>query len=61
MAMAYSAQEPGAAVPRARLRRSGALTSVPVPTVADEASRDLTGASDEALRDLKAATFSQRG
>jgi transposase len=45
-----------AAVPRARLRRSGALTPVYVPTVEDEAIRHLRRAREEALRDLKSAT-----
>jgi transposase len=41
----------------ARLRRSGDLTAVYVPTVEDAAMRDLTRARDDALRDLKAAKF----
>jgi transposase len=45
------------AVPLARLMRSGALTPVYVPTVDDEAIRDLTRAREDALRDLKAAKF----
>jgi transposase len=45
------------AVPVARLLRSGDLTPVDVPTVEDEAMRDLTRAREEAIRDLKAATF----
>jgi transposase len=45
------------AVPRARLRRAGDLTAVYVPTVADEAIRDLTRAREDALCDLKAAKF----
>jgi transposase len=45
------------AVPRARLLRSGDLTRVDVPTVEDEAIRDLTRAREDALRDLKAAKF----
>jgi len=45
------------AVPLARLRRSGDRTPVDVPTVEDEAMRDLTRARDDALRDLKSATF----
>jgi transposase len=45
------------AVQLARLMRSGDLTPVYVPTVADEAIRGLTRARDEALRDLKAAKF----
>src|SRR5919108_863848 len=45
------------AVQLARLMRSGALTRVYVPTVEDEAIRDLTRAREDALRDLKAAKF----
>jgi transposase len=45
------------AVPLARLMRAGELTPVYVPTVEDEASRDLSRAREEALRDLKAAKF----
>jgi transposase len=45
------------AVQLARLMRSGDLTPVYVPTVADEAIRDLTRAREDALRDLKAAKF----
>jgi transposase len=45
------------AVPLVRLMRSGDLTPVYVPKVADEAMRDLTRAREDALRDLKAATF----
>jgi transposase len=45
------------AVPLARLMRSGDLTRVYVPTVDDEAIRDLTRAREAALRDLKAAKF----
>jgi len=41
--------------PLARLARSGALTAVYVPTVEDEALRDLSRAREEALGDLKAA------
>jgi transposase len=41
----------------ARLMRSGDLTPVYVPKVADEAMRDLTRAREDALRDLKAAKF----
>src|SRR5262245_44506067 len=37
--------------------RSGDLTCVYVPTVEDEAIRDLTRAREDALRDLKAAKF----
>lgn len=39
----------------ARLMRSGDLTPVYVPQVADEASRDLSRAREDALRDLKTA------
>src|SRR3989442_13780039 len=42
------------AVQLARLLRSGDLTSVYVPTVEDEAIRDLTRAREDALKDLKA-------
>jgi transposase len=45
------------AVPLARLMRSGELTPVDVPTAEYEALRDLTRACEDALRDLKAATF----
>jgi transposase len=41
----------------ARLRRSGDLTPVDVPQVADEAIRDLTGAREEVMGDRKTATF----
>jgi transposase len=41
----------------ARLMRSGDLTPVYVPTVEDEAIRDLTRAREDALRDLKSAKF----
>jgi transposase len=43
------------AVPLARLARSGDLTAVYVPTVEDEAIRDLTRAREDALSDLKDA------
>src|SRR5213593_4547367 len=43
------------AVQLARLLRSGDLTSVYVPTVEDEAIRDLTRAREDTLQDLKAA------
>jgi transposase len=43
------------AVQIARLLRSGDLTSVYVPTVEDEAIRDLCRAREDALQDLKAA------
>jgi transposase len=44
-------------VPWARLMRSGDLTPVYVPTVEDEAIRDLSRAREEAMGDLKAAKF----
>ena len=43
------------AMPRARLRRSGALTPVDGPMVAAEASRDWSRAREDRLRALKAA------
>jgi transposase len=43
------------AVQLARLMRSGELTPVYVPTVEDEAIRDLSRAREDALRDLKTA------
>jgi transposase len=43
------------AVQLARLMRSGDLTPVYVPQVADEAIRDLSRAREDALRDLKTA------
>ncbi len=43
------------AVPLARLARSGARTAVSVPTVEDEAMRDLTRAREDALSALKDA------
>jgi transposase len=45
------------AVQRARLVRSGDLTPVYVPTVADEAMRALSRAREDPIRDLKAAKF----
>jgi transposase len=45
------------AVTLARLARSGDLTPVYVPTVADEAIRDLARAREDALGDLNAARF----
>jgi transposase len=45
------------AVQLARLTCSGDLTRVYVPTVADEAIRDLTRAPEDTLRDLRAAKF----
>jgi transposase len=45
------------AVQLARLARSGDLTAVYVPKVADEAIRDLPRAREDALSDLKDATF----
>jgi transposase len=46
-----------AAVPLARFMRSGDLTPVDVPTVEDEAIRDLCRAREDAVADLKAAKF----
>ena len=43
------------AIQLARLLRSGALPPVDGPAVADEASRDLSRAREDVLRDLKAA------
>jgi transposase len=45
------------AVQFARLMRSGDLTPVYVPTMEDEAIRDLSRAREDAMRDLKAAKF----
>jgi len=45
------------AVQLARLMRSGDLTPVYVPTVDDEAIRDLSRAREDAVSDLKAAKF----
>jgi transposase len=45
------------AVQLARLARSGDLTAVYVPTVEDEAMRDLTRAREDAISDLKDAKF----
>jgi transposase len=45
------------AVPWARLARSGDLTVVYGPKVADEAIRDLTRAREDTLHDLKSAKF----
>jgi transposase len=45
------------AVQLARLMRAGELTPVYVPTIEDEAIRDLSRAREDALRDLKAAKF----
>src|SRR5215813_1826539 len=45
------------AVQLARLMRSGDLTPVYVPTVDDEAIRDLTRAREDAIHDLQAAKF----
>jgi transposase len=44
------------AVPLARLMRSGDLTPVDVPAVADDAIRDRSRAREDAIGDLKAAT-----
>ena len=43
------------AVQLARLLRSGALSPVYIPSVEDEAIRDLVRAREDALKDLKAA------
>ena len=45
------------AVQLARLMRSGDLTPVDVPTVEDDAIRDLTRAREDAIGDLKTAKF----
>jgi len=45
------------AVQLARLMRSGDLTRVYVPTVEEEAIRELTRAREDTLRDLKSAKF----
>jgi transposase len=45
------------AVQLARLMRSGDLPRVDVPPVDDEASRDLARAREDAIHDLKTATF----
>jgi transposase len=45
------------AIKLARLMRSGDLTPVYVPTVDDEAIRDLCRAREDAIRDLKTAKF----
>jgi transposase len=45
------------AIQLARLMRSGALTPVYVPTVEDEAIRDLCRAREDAIADRKAAKF----
>ena len=45
------------AVERARLARSGDLTAVYVPTVEDEARRDLTRAREDVISDRKDAKF----
>jgi transposase len=45
------------AITLARLLRSGDLTPVYVPTVEDEAIRDLRRAREEVIRDLKTAKF----
>jgi transposase len=45
------------AVQLARLARAGDLTAVYVPTVEDEAIRDLSRAREDAISDLKAAKF----
>jgi transposase len=48
------------AVPWARLARSGDLTAVDVPTVEDEAMRDLTRARADALRDRNDAQLRRK-
>jgi transposase len=48
------------AVQLARLARSGDLTAVYVPTVEDEAMRDLTRAREDAISDLKDATLRRK-
>jgi transposase len=48
------------AVPLARLMRSGALTPVYVPNVEDEASRALSRAREDTLRELKAAKLRRK-
>jgi transposase len=45
------------AVQLARLMRSGDFTRVFIPSVVDEAIRDLSRAREDAIRDLKAAKF----
>src|SRR5262245_62903523 len=45
------------AMPLARLARSGDRTAVDVPKVQDEAIRDLRRAREDAISDLKDATF----
>jgi transposase len=45
------------AVMLARLMRSGDLTAIYVPTVEDEAIRDLSRGREDALRDLKATKY----
>jgi transposase len=45
------------AIQLARLLRSGDLSPVYVPTVEDEAIRDLTRAREDTIRDLKTAKF----
>jgi len=45
------------AVMLARLMRSGDLTAIYVPTIEDEAIRDLSRGREDALRDLKAAKY----
>jgi transposase len=45
------------AIELARLMRSGDLTPVYVPDIADEAIRDLTRAREDALKDLKSAKY----
>lgn len=45
------------AITLARLLRSGDLTSIYVPTVEDEAIRDLSRGREDAMRDLKATKY----
>src|SRR5205809_5797667 len=45
------------AAPLARLMRSGDLTSIYVPTLEDEAIRDLSRGREDAMRDLKATKY----
>jgi transposase len=45
------------AIMLARLMRSGDLTSIHVPTIEDEAIRDLSRGREDAMRDLKATKY----
>jgi transposase len=49
----FGSRPAGAMRPRARLARSGDLTSIYVPSVQDEAMRDLSRAREATLSDLK--------